>query len=75
MLHAVPGFSIYRCDRVSRCGGRVLVFVNEELKLKYRDYLENLDLEVICLEVFPFKVIRRTGLYLFLEFIVHPGIL
>ena len=51
MLYAVPGFSIYRRDRVSRYGGGVLVFVNEELKLKRRDDLENLDLEVIWLQV------------------------
>ena len=53
--YAVPGFSICPRDRVSRCGGGVLVFVNEGLKLKRRDDLENLDLEVIWLEVFPFK--------------------
>ena len=51
VLYAVPGFSIYRHDRVSRCGGGVLVFVNDQLKLKRRDDLENLDLVVIWLEV------------------------
>ena len=71
VLYAVPGFSIHRHDRVSRCGGGVLVFVNDDLKLKRRDDLEDLDLEVIWLEVFPFKSNRS----LFLEFIAHPGIL
>ena len=63
VLYAVPGFSIYRHDRVSRCGGGVLVFVNDQLKLKR---LENLDLEVIWLEVFPFKSNRSlfiSGIY------------
>ena len=34
VLYAAPGFSIYRRNRVSRCGGGVLVFVNDQLKLK-----------------------------------------
>ena len=66
VLYAVPGFSIYRRDRVSRCGGRVLVFVNKELKLIRRDDLQNLDLEVIWLEVCPFKSNRSffiSGIY------------
>ena len=50
---------------------RVLVFVNDQLKLKRQDDLENLDLEVIWLEVFPIKSKRS----LFLVSIVHPGIL
>ena len=71
VLYAVPGFSIYRHDRVSRCGGGVLVFLNDQLKSKREDDLENLDLEVIWSEVFPIKSKRS----LFLESIVHPGIL
>ena len=66
VLYAVPGFSIHRHDRVSRCGGGVLVFVNDDLKLKRRDDLEDLDLEVIWLEVFPFKSNRSlfiSGIY------------
>ena len=62
----MPGFSVYRHDRVSRCGGGVLVFVNDELKLKRRDDLENLDLEVIWLEVYPFQSNRSqciSGIY------------
>ena len=47
------------------------MFVNDQLKLKCQDDLENLDLEVIWLEVFPIKLKRS----LFLESIVHPGIL
>ena len=55
VLYAVPGFSIYQRDRTSRCGGGVLVFVNDQLKLKCQNDLENLDLEVIWLDVFPIK--------------------
>ena len=47
LLYAVPGFSIYRHDSVSRYGCGVLVFVNDQLKLKRWANLENLDLEVI----------------------------
>ena len=70
VLYAVPGFSIYQRNRVSRCGGGVLVFVNDKLKLKRQDDLENLDLEVIWLEVFPIKSKRS----LFISGI-YPGIL
>ena len=66
VLYAVPGFSIYRRDRVSRCGGGVLAFVNDQLKLKRQDDLENLDLEVIWLDVFPIKSKRSlyiSGIY------------
>ena len=66
VLYADPGFSIYRHNRVSRCGGGDLVFVKDQLKLKRRDDLEILDLEVIWLEVFPFKSNRSlfiSGIY------------
>ena len=66
VLYAVPGFSIYQRHRVSRCGGGVLVFVNDKLKLKRQVDLENLDLEVIWLEVFPVKSKRSlfiSGIY------------
>lgn len=42
------------------------MFVNDQLKLNRRDDLENLDLEVIWLEVFPFKANRSlfiSGIY------------
>lgn len=41
-------------------------FVNDQLKLKHRDDLENLDLEVVWWEVFPFKSNRFlfiSGIY------------
>lgn len=65
-LYAVPGFTIYRRDRLSKCGGGVLAFVNEELSVKRRTDLENCDLEIIWLEVFPFKSNRSllmAGIY------------
>ena len=42
------------------------MFVNDQLKLKCQDDLENLDLEVIWLEVFPIKSKRSlfiSGIY------------
>lgn len=54
-IYTVPGFTTYRCDRLTRCGACFLAFVNEDLWVKSRDDLENSDLEIIWLEVFPFK--------------------
>lgn len=65
-LYAVPGFTIYRCDRVSKCGGGVLAFVNQDLRVKRRADLENAHWEIIWLEVFPFKSKGRlfiSGIY------------
>lgn len=41
------------------------MFVNEELKLIRRDDLENLDVEVIWLEVCPFKSNRSFFIFLY----------
>ena len=55
-LYFIPGFTLYRRDRVgSRKGGGVIVYVNDELNFKRRTDLENSELEVIWLEVCPFK--------------------
>ena len=65
-LYAVPGFSIYRRDRSSKAGGGVMAFVNDELTVKRRTDLETAELEIIWLEVFPFKSKRSlllSGIY------------
>ena len=65
-LYAVPGFTICRCDRISKCGGGVLAFVNQDLRVKRRIDLENADLEITWLELFPFKSKRSlfiSGIY------------
>ena len=65
-LYAVPGFTIYRCDRISKCGGGVFVFVNQDLRVKRRADLKNTHSEIIWLEVFPFKSKRLlfiSGIY------------
>ncbi|CAH3044954.1 unnamed protein product, partial [Pocillopora meandrina] len=65
-LYAVPGFTIYRCDRISKCDGGVLAFVNQDLRVKRRADLENAHLEIIWLAVFPFKSKRSlsiSGIY------------
>ena len=61
-LYAVPGFTIYRCDRISKCGGGVLAFVNQDLRVKRRADLENAHLEITWLEVFPFKSKRSLSI-------------
>jgi len=65
-LYAVPGFTLYRCDRLPRCGGGVLAFDNQDLRVKRRTDLENADLEIIWPQVFPFKSNRSlfiSGIY------------
>ena len=55
-LYFIPGFTLYRRDRVgSRKGGGVMVYVNDELNFKRRTDLENSELGVIWLEVCPYK--------------------
>lgn len=64
-LYAVPGFTLYRCDRLPRFGG-VPAFANQELRVKRRTDLENAEVETIWLEVFPFKSNRSpfiSGIY------------
>ncbi|PFX16295.1 putative RNA-directed DNA polymerase from transposon BS [Stylophora pistillata] len=65
-LYTVPGFTLYRCDRLPRRGSGVLAFVSHDLRVKRRTDLENTVLEIIWLEVIPFKSNRShfiSGIY------------
>ena len=65
-LFHIPEFVIYRWDRKYKFGGRVLVFVHDDLTVKRGGDLEKQDLEVIWLEVLPFKSKRSlllAGIY------------
>lgn len=65
-LFSVPGFSIYRRDRNGRTGGGVLIYVNNALNHRRRTDLEDSELEVIWLDVCPFKSKRSllfAGVY------------
>ena len=54
-LFEVPGYSIYRRDRVNKSGGGVMAYINDNLNVIRRTDLENQEVEVIWLEVCPFK--------------------
>ena len=66
-LYAVPGFSIHCQDRKGDKGGAgVMAFVNDELRCVRRTDLEDSNLEIIWLEIFPFKSKRPlliAGIY------------
>ena len=54
-LFEVPGHSIYRRDTVNKSGGGVMAYINDNLNVIRRTDLENHEVEVIWLEVCPFK--------------------
>ena len=54
-LYDVEGFTLLRKDRTQKHGGGILAYVSTELKVKRRLDLEQSDLEVLWLEVCPFK--------------------
>ena len=61
-LYHIPGFDLLRKDRKScevSCGGGILMYVNNELNIKRRTDLEESDLEVLWLQVCPFKSKRN----------------
>lgn len=59
-FYTVPGFSTFRRDRKTKCGGGVLAFINNSLCSKRRIDLENEDLEIVWFEVCPFKSKRSV---------------
>ncbi|XP_031563635.1 uncharacterized protein LOC116299143 [Actinia tenebrosa] len=54
-MFSVPGFSTYRRDRIGKTGGGVMMFVNNSLNHRRRTDLEDCNLEVIWVEICPFK--------------------
>ena len=54
-LFEVPGYSIYRRDRVNKSGGGVMAYINDNMNVIRRTDLENQEVEAIWLEVCPFK--------------------
>ena len=55
-LFQVLGYSIYRRDRVNKSGSGVMAYINNNLNVLYRTDLENQDVELVWLEVCPFKL-------------------
>ena len=65
-LYSVPGFTIFRRDRRIKNGGGILAFVNDELSSIRRTDLEDSNLEILWLEIAPFKSKRSlllAGIY------------
>ncbi|KAL9968992.1 hypothetical protein ACROYT_G021146, partial [Oculina patagonica] len=54
-LYNIPGFDLHRKDRQTGKGGGIAIYTNTDLNIKHRTDLEEPDLEVLWLEVFPFK--------------------
>ena len=64
----IPGFHLLRKDHQTGRGGGVTVYKNTELNIKHRTDLEEPDLEVLWLEVCPFKSKRS----LLMAGVYHP---
>ena len=65
-LYSVPGFTIFRRDRRIKNGGGILAFGNDELSAIRRTDLEDSNLEILWLEIAPFKSKRSlllAGIY------------
>ena len=65
-LFALPGYDLYRKDRATRSGGGVAIYVNTDLAVKRRADLEEPNLEILWLQVCPFKSKRpllMAGVY------------
>ena len=64
--YEIPGYTPLRKDRLNKEGGGILVYYRNELNLKRRDDLEHDLIEIMWLEVCPFKSNRSlllAGLY------------
>ena len=65
-LYNIHGFDILRKDRKNGSGGGIAIYVNSELNITRRTDLEEADLEVLWLQVSPFKSKRSllmAGIY------------
>lgn len=65
-LFNIPGFDLLRKDRQNGSGGGIAIYTNNELTNIHRTDLEEPDLEVLCLQVCPFKSKRpllMAGIY------------
>ena len=65
-LLSIPGFNLFRRDRVDKAGGGIAIYVHEVLEVKRRSDLEDKDIEAVWLELCPFKSKRKLilgGIY------------
>ena len=65
-LLSIPGFDLFRRDRVGKAGGGIAIYVNEVLIVKRRSDLEDKEIEAVWLELCPFKSKRKLilgGIY------------
>ncbi len=54
-LYEVSGFTVFRRDRKVKSGGGIMGFINNNLTVKRRTDLEHVDIEILWLEVCPFR--------------------
>ena len=65
-LLMIPGFNLFRRDRVGKAGGGIAIYVNQVLNAKRRSDVEDKEIEVVWLELCPFKSKRKLllgGIY------------
>ena len=54
-LLSIPGFNLFRRDRVGKASGGIVIYVNEVLNVKRRSELEDKEIEAVWLQLCPFK--------------------
>ena len=54
-LYSTSGYQMYRKDRTGKSGGGTLAYVNDSLQVNRRENLDEIDLECLWLEIFPYK--------------------
>ena len=54
-FYGIPGYDIHRKDRIGKAGGGILAYVKNSLLAKRRDDLEVRSIEVLWLEICPYK--------------------
>lgn len=57
-MYNTDGYQLHRKDRMGKSGGGILVYVKNSLQTKRREDLEADDLEILWLEVCPYKSSR-----------------
>ena len=56
----IPGFNVFRKDRVGKAGGGITIYVNRVVNAKRRSDFEDKEIEAVWLELCPFKSKRKS---------------
>ena len=54
-IYGIPGYQVYRRDRIGKSDGGLLVYVNNLIQVKRRLDLQDNDIETVWFETYPYK--------------------